>query len=137
MAVAGKIVPMQSGEQSPAILGVFDKMCYRPVVCKHEIHDKASRQDCGSASGDAAKLDYRWQRTSPEGSEHRRGQCAFMEQTGRSEGTQGDKKEAAPIRQAKKRSIDPDLNDFIENVIAPREVRNRLRAAQAAQKEKP
>jgi hypothetical protein len=120
-------------------------MYYKPVVCKHENHDKASRQDCGSASHHAAKLDYRWQRTSPEGSEHRRGQRAFMEQTGRSESTQGDQKKAAPIKQAKKQSIDPHLKEFIDNVIVPilvkkyqvidcieKEVRNRLRAAQAA-----
>ena len=90
-----------------------------PVVCTHEIHHQAGRQDCGSASDNAAKLDYRWHRASPEDTEHRRGQCAFMEQTGRGEDTQGNQKEVAPIRQAKKRSIDPDLKEFIDNVIAP------------------
>jgi hypothetical protein len=124
-----------------------------PVVCTHEIHHQAGRQDCGSASDNAAKLDYRWHRASPEDTEHRRGQCAFMEQTGRGEDTQGNQKEVAPIRQAKKRSIDPDLKEFIDNVIAPilvkefliidqieAEVRARLKAARAAQtprKEKP
>jgi hypothetical protein len=121
-------------------------MHYRDVVYEHEIHHKAGRQDCGSASDNAAKLDYRWQRASPEDAEHRRGQCAFMEQTGRSEGTQGDKKEATPIKQAKKRSIDPDLKEFIDNAIVPisvkeylildqidTEVRARPTAARAAQ----
>jgi len=69
-----------------------------------------------------------------------------MEQTGRGEDTQGNQKEVAPIKQAKKRSIDPDLKEFIDNVIAPilvkefliidqieAEVRARLKAAQAAQ----
>jgi len=94
-------------------------MRYSPVICKHEIHHKAGRQDCGSASGDPTKLDYRWQRTSPEDAKHRRGQYAFMEQTGRGEDTQGNKKEVAPIKQVKKRSIDPDLKEFIDNAIVP------------------
>src|SRR5689334_13972997 len=94
-------------------------MSYRPVVCKHEIHDKASRQDCGSASGDAAKLDHRWQGTGAQDSSDRRVQHAFVDGARRSEGAQGDKKEVAPIRQAKKQSIDPDLSECIDNVIAP------------------
>ena len=65
-----------------------------------------------------------------------------MEQTGRSESTQGDQKKAAPIKQAKKQSIDPHLKEFVDNVIVPilvkkyqvidyieKEVRNRLKGS--------
>ena len=121
-------------------------MHYRDVVSEHEIHHTAGRQDCGGASGDPTKLDYRWQRTSPEDAKHRRGQYAFMEQTGRGEDTQGNQKEVAPIKQVKKQSNDPDLKEFIDNAIVPilvkeyhilnqieAAVRDRLKAAQAAQ----
>jgi hypothetical protein len=125
-------------------------MNYRSVVCKDEIHHKAGRQDCRSASGDATELDNRRNRTGTEASEHPwRWQCAFMEQTGRSEDKEGDKKEVAPIKQVKKRSIDPDLKEFIDNAIVPilvkeyqivnqieAAVRERLKAAQTFKKGK-
>lgn len=120
-------------------------MCYRSVVCQHEIHDQASRQDCRSASGHAAKLDHRWQGTRARDSSDRRVHHAFVDDPRHSEGTQGDKKEVAPIKQAKKQSIDPHLKEFIDIVILPilvkkylvidyieKEVRNRLSAAQSA-----